>query len=615
MKYYALIAVLAAVSALLLPASVSVSDKRGSNVSASDKRGSEAQGPGERKSDTQAPGDEVSGKVVLTARFPADTEEISGIFKRSLPDSGVVPVAVTISNETDTTITVHASSGLELGGNFDGFSLITGGNTYLPVHPMEALMRALAAEKGIKYRKPGFWGLTLGILVVPGLGIYYIYKEIVSGRFYRPIFNNSLYPSQSNWSMDPIEIEPGGDVEGFLYFVLPSEANPYPVADSIAADLAGIALMAPDSAGADSMAIDSGAPASGAAESAGREVSFELHLKACIRHALIDSIPLDELLLVRNDGGGLNDGRDRFFALRRNGKSRKKRMLVFGSLSDLGRRPHDAFDEAANVTAKSATIADASSMGDRTACALNFKSKSKVYLVEQENDRVLVQSRGFERNIKRAFVIDDGVLVVMENGFCHYLTGKKLRTKRRVNFPRGVEDAAIIDGRLHVMHKSGIFIVYGLNGDTLLKELDRHSFTKKGKGKIVGSCSGRLTLLREGSRIAGDTLLFVDSEDMETAALLMVPGRVEYASCSAEKTILQLENGTVLLLALDKGGSYTIGGVYYVPFPVKTFFYYADEITAVGADGALMRGPSGGFYPGAAGVHEVTEDVGLPLIH
>jgi len=480
-KYYALIAVLAAVSALLLPASVSVSGERGSNVSASDKQGSEAQGPGERKSEIQAPGDEVSGKVVLTARFPADTEEISGIFKRSLPDSGVVPVAVTISNETDDTVIVHTSSGLELGGNFDGFSLITGGNTYLPVHPMEALMRALAAEKGIKYRKPGFWGLTLGILVVPGLGIYYIYKEIVSGRFYRPIFNNSLYPSQPNWSMDPIEIEPGGDVEGFLYFVLPSEENPYPVADSIAADSAGADSMAVDSAGADSMAIDSGAPDSGAAESAGREDSFELHLKSCIRHARIDSIPLDELLLVRNDGGGLNDGRDRFFALRRNGESRKKRMLVFGSLSDLGRRPNDAFDEAANVTAKSATIADASSMGDRTACALNFKSKSKVYLVEQENDRVSVQSRGFERNIKRTFVIDDGVLVVMENDFCHYLTGKKLRTKRRVNFPRGVEDAVIIDGRLHIMHKSGMFIVYGLNGDALLKELDRHSFTK-GKG-------------------------------------------------------------------------------------------------------------------------------------
>ncbi len=63
-KYYVLIAVLAAVSALLLPASVSVSGERGSNVSASDKQGSEAQGPGERKSEIQAPGDEVSGKVV-----------------------------------------------------------------------------------------------------------------------------------------------------------------------------------------------------------------------------------------------------------------------------------------------------------------------------------------------------------------------------------------------------------------------------------------------------------------------------------------------------------------------------------------------------------------------
>jgi hypothetical protein len=320
------------------------------------------------------------------------------------------------------------------------------------------------------------------------------------------------------------------------------------------------------------------------------------------------------VLLVRDDGGGSHDDRDRFFALRRKGGSKKKRTLVFGSLRDLGSQPHDAFEKAADVTAKSATISDASSMGRRTACALNFKSKSKVYLVAQEDDRVSVQSRGFERNIKRTFVIDGGVLALMENDFCHYLTGKKLKTKRRVNFPRGVEDAVIIDGRLHVMHRSGTFIVYGLNGDELLKELDRYSFTK-GKGRIVGSCSGRLTLLHEGSRVAGDTLLVLDSVEVETAGLIMLPGRAEYASCSDGRLILQLDSGTVLILALEEGGSYSIDGAFYVPFPVKTFSYHADEITAVSAGGALMRGPSGGFYPGAAGVYDVTADVELPVIH
>lgn len=570
---------------------------------------------GEQDTIAQAPEEEHarSGTVSLEARFPVYSEEIAGIFKRSLPDSGVVPVMVTVTNETDHPVVIQNSSGLELGGNFDGFSLVTGRNTYHPIHPMESLMRALAVEKGIKYRTPGFWGLTLGIIVVPGLGLYYIYKEIVSGRFYRPIFKNSLYPAQPNWSMRPVVIEPGGEVEGFLYFFLPPGENPYPVVDS------GVA----DSSVVDSVAVDLALRNPDLMESPRKDLTHELRLRACVLQVRGDSIPMDELLLVRDDGasrGRSSAGTDErggdgglFFALRRTDKSGKKRELVFGRVNDLEREPHDAFEEVATVSGKSATIPDASVAGSRAVCAINFKSKSKVYAVDAGNEKTSVRSEQFQRKIRRVFVIDDGYLVLTENEFCYYLTEKRLKTKRRVNFTHGVEDAMIFKDRLLVMHKSGTIKAFGTTGDKLLKELDRYSLPKA-KGKIVGPCSGELVLLREGSRIAGDTLLVLGAGNMKTAGLLMLPGRVEYAACRESKIILQLENGTVLFLELDDERTFSIYRALFVPFGVSMIYTDGDGIAAIGADGSLMRGSANDFYPGASGVHEVTVPVEPPLI-
>ncbi len=121
---------------------------------------------------------------------------MKSLFKCYPPDSGVVPVYVTVKNVDDEPVQIHNLNYLPLNDTFRGFTLEFGDNILDPIHPLEAVMYIKGKAKVPNYKKIGAGNVVAGIIVWP-LGIYYIVRGVQYSREYKPMLRNSFFPRRA----------------------------------------------------------------------------------------------------------------------------------------------------------------------------------------------------------------------------------------------------------------------------------------------------------------------------------------------------------------------------------------------------------------------------------
>ena len=62
-------------------------------------------------------------------------DDVPEFFLKTMPDSGVVPVRVTIRNGGASPLVIHNANGMDLGAGFEGFALVVNGAMRLPLDP------------------------------------------------------------------------------------------------------------------------------------------------------------------------------------------------------------------------------------------------------------------------------------------------------------------------------------------------------------------------------------------------------------------------------------------------------------------------------------------------
>jgi len=525
------------------------------------------------------------GRLGVSARFPRDTDEIERIFKRSLPDSGIVPVYLTITNNDTVSMRIHTSHGLGLGGYFEGFTMLAGGKSYHPIRPVEVMSKATGKKSPVRYSKPGGKQIALGVLFFP-YGGYVAYREASLGRYYRPLCENSIFPAGEGGMFDPVEIDPGESVDGYLYFELPRDQNPYP-------------------------------ERSYSPEAAGHPDLFELVVRAVVdsaeaavcrgKLAVRDSLPFDHISFTRIDGRFydetghtgltvLEEDGDKvcpgwFFALEDARGSAGRRNLVMGDILSVveGAAPAD-HERICEVRSKHAVVADAVAAEGYVACALNFKAKSKVMLFRCTGSTVKpAGEKGYSRNISSVHLSAGGLFATTTNGFCHFTPYTDFDAERRENMGRNYKDMTLIGDRLYAVHSRRL-LVYGTSEGRLFEDLGSYDLPVA-RRNMVGFVGNRLILINGSWKSAGDTLVALDMDDATRDLVMPLPGRIALASTAKGCVIVQMEDGTVLEVRMcGSGASPTIVGAAYLPFEASSMLSCGGNLIAADARGRVAWG-------------------------
>lgn len=547
----------------------------------------------------------------VSARFVSYPVEVEDLFHGLLPDSGVVPVQVRVRNNDTHRVLVHSASAMGLDRMFEGFTLRTGDGKFPPMHPLDVLKRMIGEERAVRYRRTGRIRLVAGVALFPPSAGYFIHKEVTAGKHHRSIFNNSIYHALPGRIMEPLVLEPGREAEGYLFFSLPPGRNPYVVTP----------------AGGDATA----------AGEAGRSIrtdgSFELGVVGSFAPEGFETLPFRDLVFAREEApqgepavepSGAERGRGTlFFALESADGSEGGKRLVIGKAEDLAGR---SYIEVARVSAKKASIADASVFRGRAACALNYKSKSRVFLVGTGDGREIpIRVSTFPKRIRRVLLNENGVFVVTRDGFCRFIPFGRGGRVRKARLGPDVGDAALRGGRLLVLHGKRGLSSFGAYRSDLLKPLENNPMTP-GMKKVIRSGPGNpdLTIIAAASSPAGcDTIVVLDYSDATELERRALPGRVLCAFAGPGDLLLQLENGALLRLAAGEGtaeagrtcAGLTVREAAYLPFRLMALSVCGDRILAVGEGGELVDTETlADFSPGVLGAVEAVTDVPPPVV-
>jgi hypothetical protein len=529
--------------------------------------------------------------LALVARFCRAEDEAPGFFKTLLPDSAVLPVRVALRNEGSHPLVIPDSNGMALGPGFDGFALVVGGETYSPLSPKRVAEILVGVKKADRYRPIGTARFLAGTLLAP-LGGYYIYREVAVGRFYRPLFGNSLYPAVLSGMVEPVRLEPGEERDGYLYFAVPKSR----------AELAG-----------------------------------ELLVRACRTIEALDTLGGYDFRVARNDvvtdierassaseigapegeaesngdgaasaAGGSPGGI--VFKLERSGPSAASSLCACG-LEELMADCRAPWAVLEPSLSRSAEIADASAGGSYAACAINFKSKSRVFVVRRVGGFTLVGGHAFPRRVKRVFATDRAVLVIGVDDFCGALDYQSFRVGRSARLGRDIGEAAIADSSLFVFSRGRRLDLFAASGGALFKPLERHDLYSA-RREALGRMNGSLLLLHRGAHARGDTLVsFEIARRAETAASALV-GKVNRAATDGSSVFVQLEEGTLLRLVASPLGALEIVEAGYLPFMAKELgAARGGGFVAFGPGGVCARGEVGDYSPGARGEFRVSTPV------
>jgi hypothetical protein len=497
----------------------------------------------------------------VSARFPAGREEIEKRFKKFLPDSGIVPVEVSLRNESGGPLNIHSANGLPLPPPFDGVTLAKEGECYPPLSPLDVLTVLIGESKALRYRRPGLFGVVAGVTAVQPLALVFAHGELSVGRYHRALVKNSLYPVRKSGILEPLALEPDGEAQGFLFFLIPAGEDPY----------AG----------------------EGAGEGGG--VSWELRFQPA-ESAYVDLDPLDvcDVRSARIEvpspaaRAGMRGGVEPpFFALRCASRRSKGGLLV-GYVQDVEEGGGEKLAELAGFGSRSARIADASMLGGYAACALNFKSRSRIYLIGLDGAFSLEGTADLERSVVGIRLARAGLFVVTVDGVCRLFSLEGLEETRSERFGPGI-GGLYLDGDRLVVAKDGQISIYGTDGYSLLKPIDRIPVPEVERKILFRSADG-VIFAHASKGAGGDTLVVVDPSAFSERGRMVLPGEISYA-CETGGMMLQIEEGTILRVRfVSKDRSFRIERAGYLPFRVGAMRSDNGTFTAIGTEGRVVKG-------------------------
>jgi len=581
-------------------------------------------------------------EIRMVSRFPS-IEEIKAVFHAGLPDSGIVPVEVVVRNSGDRRLVIHHSNGLDLPEGFRGFRLNVNSIVFHPLRTVEALalLKGMETEE-VKYSDVSAGRVMLGAMVAP-YGGYLIYNEIVYGRFYRALKKHSLFVSDASGLFEPLVLDPGDEVRGYLYFDLPGELNPYARVDSLARKRLGTAV-------ADKGGVITERTKSSREKKREREQSllslkeellgesvdgkYSLELNLCFSVSGVDTVSFHDVRTARRDcvehsmelpprrwkrktdiRSILQD--DWFFALSQNRGLRKGMKLYPARFMDLlkgespgGSNPGGSggeFDGGlgtsgryksgffARVQSGNAEIADCAVCGDRALAALNFKSSSAVFLWDLSGEKGLLFKKKFSRRIKRSFLSPDFAVVLSSSDFLYMLPLDDPGKVKRIKLGRDVSDVCIDGGTLYAVQENGLLRKVGLSMEGGLK-IEPLDTLEAGDIRILGIYRKKLVLLRRRGKFTF-SIAGYDLESGIEADLAEFPGSPVYYDFSDGKIFLQFTNGLFLRLRFAKGEGLEILGQGYVPFKIKAAALLRDGLCLIGGGGEFTFRPEGDYEP------------------
>lgn len=520
----------------------------------------------------EARAESPSAAVTANARFVRPDDKVPGFFKTSLADSGYAAVQVVLRNAGGDELWIHSANGMELGPGFAGIRLVCGADTLEPAHPAEVASALMGAKKAQRFRKPGALGFAMSPMLPP-LGVFTIYEEVVSGRFYRPLFGKSLYPALQSGLFEPIRLPPGEERRGWLYFaVAPSRR-----------DTAWALLV--------TACVPPAAPRS---KLAGYDFLFS-------RPSLARGGSL-----AGSPGAVATSGEEYLYAL---AKEKKTSVLSRWSVSDLEGDPVPAPARIETFATKTADLVDAEQGDARGAVAVNFKSKSRAIGVAGGQEPRVAVERSFPRALRRVAVLGDRIAAITENGFAFVVGAGSRPAGNGTSLARGFDDGVFIGDTLFAFsNERGLDLHAAVAGSAELAFAARYA-ARRGGRVVAGASEDAIVVLHRGKRIVPDTLVYFHPTARNEMRRGALPGRVRRLSCGEAGVVLQLEDGTVLRISAGPRGSFRIDEAGYLPFAAIALKALPGRFIAVGPDGLLVAGRVGAFRPGRGGAYETAVPV------
>jgi hypothetical protein len=527
-------------------------------------------------------GEPTGTDLAVSARLVTPDDDVSRFFKELMPDSGITPVRVAIRNDGAGPLLIHSANGMQAGTGFEGLALAVNGTKYLPIHPKEVMAKLIGAKKAGRYRRHGAFGFAASTLIPP-LAVYLIYNEVDIGRFYRPLFSKSLYPALEDGMFEPVRLEPGRERSGYLYFAIPRGVK----LDSCELLVRGSAPSGTPFSlkGSHFMLsrdelpfVDPGLAAEGGGDSIPR-----MSASSC-------DAPYGFLFALAPYAGTLEQG------------------LYFSWVRTLDPQSDSLWTRVTSVSSKSASIADASCLGSLAACAVNFKSKSRVYFLQCAEEPDVFADRSFSRSVRHVFLHTGGAFVVTDNGVCHPYNGSSHTWGGGVKLGMDVDETGLFRGRLFAFLKKKELAVFGESGSGTLALLERHSLRRRVKS-VIGLLDGKLALLNKGEDKRGDTISLFDIDARAEIMSGTLAGAVTAAASDGSSLVVQLEEGTLVRITRGPLDAFDIAETGYLPFRARVLKAAPHGFIAIGETGAVAVGEIASWSPGALGAVETSAKV------
>jgi len=523
-------------------------------------------------------GEPTGTDLAVSARFVTPDDDVSNFFRRLMPDSGIVPVRVAIRNDGAGPLLIHSANGMQLGTFFEGLALAANGTKYLPVHPKEVVAKLIGAKKAARFRRHGAFGFIAGTFVPP-VAVYMIYNEVDIGRFYRPLFSKSFHHALEDGMFEPVRLEPGEERSGYLYFAIPKGVKP---------DSCELLVRA---------SAPPGTPYSlkGSQFTLSRDELPFAGLDFGLDFATgggTDSIP-------RASSSSCDSPYGFLFALAGDTATGKPGLL-FARVRALDPESASLWTPVAPVSAKSASITDASCIGSLAAVAVNFKSKSRVYFVQCGETPGVYGEKYFSRGLRRVFLHTGGAFVVTDNGVCHPYNGSSHTWGRGVKLGIDVDETGLFQGRLFAFLKKKELAVFGDSGSGTLTLLERHPLRQRVKS-VIGLLDGKLALLNRGAATRGDTISLFDVDARAWISSGCLSGRMIAAASDGSSLVVQLEEGTLVRIVPGPLGVFDVAEAAYLPFKARVLKAAPHGFIAIGETGAFAVGEIASWSPGATG--------------
>jgi len=529
-------------------------------------------------SDTGMQAEPTGTDLAVSARFVTADDDVSGFFKKLMPDSGIAPVRVAIRNSGNVPLLIHSANGMRIGAGFEGLALSVNGTQYLPLHPKEVVARLLGAKKAGRYRRYGASSFIGGTLVPP-VAMYLVYNEIDIGRFYRPLFSRSLYRALEDGMFEPVRLEPGQERSGYLYFAIPRGAprdscellvrgaEPSGTLYSISGEsfvLSRDELPFADSSFAGTADVAAGQAPSGSCDS-----------------------PYGYLFSLVDDPGA------------------SRKSLCFSRVRALDPTSDSLWTRITGISSTSASIVDATCVGSLAACAVNFKSKSRVYFMQCRETPDAYAERPFSRGVRHVFLHTGGAYVVTDNGVCHAYNGPSQTWRHGVKLGVDVDETGLYRGKVFAFLKKKVLKIYGESDSGTLTLLEQHPLRERVMSAI-GLVGGKLALLSRRDKTQGDAISLFDIDARSQTPSWPLPGKAIAAGSDGSSLVVELEGGALVRVSPVADGTFDVTEAGYLPFNARVLKAAPHGFIAIGETGTLVAGEIGSLSPGASGTVEAS---------